>query len=68
MKKNIILLIFICFSVQVFAQTQEVLPTDETSKTRLFVIDITGNRERELETPEDASDPSWSPLYSNFKK
>ena len=42
--------------------------TDETSKTRLFVIDITGNRERELETPEDASDPSWSPLYSNFKK
>jgi len=42
--------------------------TDETSKTRLFVIDITGNIERELETPEDASDPSWSPLYSNFKK
>ena len=28
-------------------------------KTRLFVIDITGYRERELNTPEDASDPAW---------
>ena len=35
MKKNVILLIFICFSFQVLAQTQEVLPTDETSKTNL---------------------------------
>ena len=35
MKKIIILLIFICFSAEVFAQTQEVLPTDETSKTNL---------------------------------
>ena len=35
MKKNIILLIFVFFSVQVLAQTQEVLPTDETSKTNL---------------------------------
>ena len=35
MKKIIILLLFFCFSVQVLAQTQEVLPTDETSKTNL---------------------------------
>ena len=33
--------------------------------TRLFAIDITGNREREIITPEDASDPAWSPKYSN---
>ncbi|MAW05112.1 MAG: hypothetical protein CL918_00970 [Deltaproteobacteria bacterium] len=35
MKKIIILLISVFFSVQVSAQTQEVLPTDETSKTNL---------------------------------
>ncbi|MFP6779140.1 MAG: Tol-Pal system beta propeller repeat protein TolB [Alphaproteobacteria bacterium] len=34
-------------------------------KTRLFVIDITGYRERELNTPEDASDPAWSPKNTN---
>lgn len=34
-------------------------------KTRLFVIDITGYRERELDTPEDASDPAWSPKNIN---
>ena len=34
-------------------------------KTRLFVIDITGYRERELDTPEDASDPAWSPKNTN---
>jgi len=34
---------------------------DGSMRTRLFVIDITGNRERELITPEDASDPAWSP-------
>ena len=35
MKNIIILLISVFFSVQVSAQTQEVLPTDETSKTNL---------------------------------
>lgn len=35
MKNIIILLISIFFSIQVSAQTQEVLPTDETSKTNL---------------------------------
>lgn len=35
MKKIIILIGFVFFSVQILAQTQEVLPTDETSKTNL---------------------------------
>ena len=38
---------------------------DGRMKTRLFVIDITGYRERELNTPEDASDPAWSPKNIN---
>jgi len=45
-----------------FRQTPQ---EDGSMKTRLFVIDITGNRERELITPEDASDPSWSPKNIN---
>lgn len=31
---------------------------------RTYAIDITGNRERELPTPEDASDPAWGPKRS----
>ena len=31
-------------------------------KAKLYTIDITGFNERELSTPEDASDPAWSPL------
>jgi len=31
-------------------------------QTRLYSIDLTGNNERELKTPQDASDPAWSPL------
>lgn len=31
---------------------------------RTYTIDITGNRERELPTPEDASDPAWGPKRS----
>ena len=38
---------------------------DGDMETRLFVIDITGYRERELDTPEDASDPAWSPKNIN---
>ena len=45
-----------------FRQTPQ---KDGSMRTRLFVIDITGNRERELITPEDASDPSWSPKNIN---
>ena len=31
-------------------------------RTRVFSIDFTGNNEREVLTPLDASDPAWSPL------
>jgi len=30
--------------------------------TRLFSIDLTGSNQREVITPQDASDPTWSPL------
>jgi TolB protein len=30
--------------------------------TRLYTIDLTGYNERVLKTPQDASDPAWSPL------
>ena len=33
-----------------------------TSRTKLFTIDVTGYNERELPTPQDASDPDWSVL------
>lgn len=31
-------------------------------RTRLYSIDLTGYNQRELVTPQDASDPAWSPL------
>tara|TARA_B100000945_G_scaffold204_1_gene180 strand:- start:98 stop:1444 length:1347 start_codon:yes stop_codon:yes gene_type:complete len=31
-------------------------------KSKLFSIDLTGQNEREIITPMDASDPAWSPL------
>lgn len=34
----------------------------QSDRRRLFTIDITGYNERELPTPQDASDPDWSPL------
>ena len=30
--------------------------------TRLYSIDLTGSNEREVVTPQDGSDPAWSPL------
>jgi TolB protein len=35
---------------------------DPTQHPRLFSIDLTGANEREVVTPQDASDPAWSPL------
>jgi TolB protein len=32
------------------------------SRTRIYSIDLTGYNEREVITPQDASDPAWSPL------
>jgi len=31
------------------------------SRSRLYSIRITGQNEREISTPTDASDPAWSP-------
>ncbi len=31
-------------------------------RTRLFSIDLSGYNQREMVTPQDASDPAWSPL------
>ena len=35
-----------------------------SGSTKLFTIDLTGNNERQVPTPLDASDPAWSPLNS----
>ena len=39
-------------------------PTDSRGhgSTRLYTIDLTGSNQREVVTPQDASDPAWSPL------
>jgi len=40
-------------------------PTDSRGHggaSRLFTIDLTGANQREVITPQDASDPAWSPL------
>jgi TolB protein len=40
-------------------------PTDSAGRgdsTRLYSIDLTGFNEREVVTPQDGSDPAWSPL------
>ena len=40
-------------------------PTDSKGQggsSRLYTIDLTGYNEREVITPQDASDPAWSPL------
>jgi TolB protein len=40
-------------------------PSDAKGKggsSRVYSIDLTGYNEREVITPQDASDPAWSPL------
>jgi TolB protein len=44
-----------------FAQSQT-RADGSGGKTRLFSIDLTGYNQREILTPQDASDPAWSPL------
>jgi TolB protein len=36
----------------------------QVSRSRLYSIRITGQNEREINTPGDASDPAWSPLLT----
>ena len=33
-------------------------------QTHLYSVDLTGNNERKVETPGEASDPAWSPLLN----
>lgn len=33
------------------------------SRSRLYTVDLSGRNEREVPTPQDASDPAWSPLH-----
>ena len=35
--------------------------TNNEFETKLYTIDITGNLEKELKTPNQASDPDWGP-------
>src|SRR5260221_4325239 len=44
-----------------FRQTQSDA-RGQGGRTRLYSIDLTGYNEREVITPQDASDPAWSPL------
>jgi len=37
-------------------------PRGQGGSSRLYTIDLTGYNEREVITPQDASDPAWSPL------
>jgi len=39
---------------------ERLLPRGKT--TKLYTIDLTGQNEREILTPSEASDPAWSPL------
>jgi TolB protein len=38
--------------------------TQTQSRSRLYSIRVTGQNEREVNTPGDASDPAWSPLLT----
>lgn len=43
--------------------------SETEGKTGLYTIDITGYNERYLQTPQEASDPAWSPLlFQKTKK
>ncbi|MCB9973440.1 MAG: Tol-Pal system protein TolB [Rhodospirillales bacterium] len=40
-------------------------PSARGRSAKLYTIDLTGFNERQLQTPQDASDPAWSPLNEN---
>ncbi|MCF8496806.1 MAG: Tol-Pal system beta propeller repeat protein TolB [Alphaproteobacteria bacterium] len=37
-------------------------PSGNSRQAKIYTVDITGYNERLLQTPQDASDPAWSPL------
>ena len=48
---------------RMIAYTKKDYPKDKKEgKTKIFLIDLTGFNEKEIITPLEASDPSWSPL------
>jgi TolB protein len=49
-------------SILMYFKQQWVGPTQ--SRSRLYTIRVTGQNEREVNTPGDASDPAWSPLLT----
>ena len=52
--------------VLMFYRQQRQNEKGEGSNPRLYSIDLTGHNEREIITPEDASDPAWSRLTSDI--
>lgn len=48
--------------VILFFRQEPTLNDAQGGRSRLFTVDLTGQNERELVTPLDASDPAWSPL------
>lgn len=48
--------------VILFYRQEPAINDSQGGRSRLFTVDLTGQNERELITPLDASDPAWSPL------
>ena len=51
--------------VLIFYRETKTNSKGEGFSAKLWSIDLTGYNERQIETPTDASDPSWSSLLSN---
>jgi TolB protein len=48
--------------VLMFYRQEPIISATRGGRSRLFTVDLTGQNEREVDTPLDASDPAWSPL------
>lgn len=48
--------------VLMFFRQERTTVDGKGGRSRLYSIDLTGNNEREVVTPIDASDPAWSPV------
>ena len=51
--------------VLIFYRETKTNSKGEGFSAKLWSIDLTGYNERQIKTPTDASDPSWSSLLSN---